>query len=112
MYRAPEMCDLYSRQVVNEKAGNRPVAQLPLFPPSLAPKVDVWALGCMAYLLAFNRHAFPDGSALATLTGKYMIPPLHSRSQQVLLARYFPSSLVFHPVAGLAHPLHMRLHFS
>ena len=28
MYRAPEMCDLYSRQVVNEKAGNHPVALL------------------------------------------------------------------------------------
>lgn len=37
----------------------------------------------MAYLLAFNRHAFPDGSALATLTGKYTIPPAHARSQQV-----------------------------
>jgi hypothetical protein len=59
----------------------------------------------MAYLLAFNRHAFPDGSALATLTGKYTIPPLHNRSQQVLLALYFPSFVVFHPVAGLAHPM-------
>jgi hypothetical protein len=40
----------------------------------------------MAYLLAFNRHAFPDGSALATLTGKYTLPPGHARTQQVQLA--------------------------
>ena len=84
------MCDLYSRQVISEKvrpsiiqfAPHAPLISLALPPPRVL-QVDIWALGCMAYLLAFNRHAFPDGSALATLTGKYTIPPAHARSQQV-----------------------------
>ena len=80
------ICRSYSRQIVNEKAGNKHGHAVPGAAPSpltSRPQVDVWALGCMAYLLAFNRHAFPDGSALATLTGKYTIPPAHGRSQQV-----------------------------
>ena len=99
-YRAPEMCDLYSRQVISEKvrpsiiqfAPHAPLISLALPPPRVL-QVDIWALGCMAYLLAFNRHAFPDGSALATLTGKYTIPPAHGRSQQVHLALNFPPFL-------------------
>ena len=91
------MCDMYSRQIISEKA-TQPLHTLPLHfsPLSRSSKVDVWALGCMAYLLAFNRHAFPDGSALATLTGKYSIPPMHSRSQLVLLLppKFLASALV------------------
>ena len=35
-YRAPEMVDLYQQNLVNEK-------------------VDVWSLGCLLYMLCFNK---------------------------------------------------------
>jgi len=50
-YRAPELVDLYSKHVVSEQ-------------------VDIWALGCALYALAYNQHAFGDGSKLAILNGK------------------------------------------
>lgn len=58
-YRAPELVDLYTRQLVNEK-------------------VDIWAAGCVLYLLAFQRHAFDDGSPLAIINGRVEIPEKHS----------------------------------
>jgi cyclin G-associated kinase len=55
MYRAPEMLDLYSNYKIDFK-------------------VDVWALGCVLYLLCFHRHPFEDGAKLRIINGKYQIP--------------------------------------
>lgn len=45
MYRAPEMVDLYRKHDLNEK-------------------VDVWALGCILFTLAFQEHPFSSESSL------------------------------------------------
>ena len=49
------MVDLYSGQVVGEL-------------------VDVWALGCVLFTLAYGKHPFGDAGALHILSGKYTIP--------------------------------------
>jgi len=70
-YRAPELVDLYSRKLVSEQ-------------------VDVWALGCVLYALAFGKHAFGDeGSALAILGGKFTIPTEPYYSQEFKLLFYW-----------------------
>ncbi|XP_049645655.1 cyclin-G-associated kinase isoform X3 [Suncus etruscus] len=55
MYRTPEMMDLYS---------NFPICE----------KQDIWALGCILYLLCFGQHPFEDGARLRIVNGKYSIP--------------------------------------
>lgn len=55
MYRAPEMLDLYSNYRIDSQA-------------------DIWALGCVLYLLCFNKHPFEDGAKLRIINGKYQIP--------------------------------------
>ncbi|XP_028359663.1 cyclin-G-associated kinase isoform X2 [Phyllostomus discolor] len=55
MYRTPEIVDLYSNFPIGEKQ-------------------DIWALGCILYLLCFGQHPFEDGSRLRILNGKYSIP--------------------------------------
>ncbi|KAM9858001.1 LOW QUALITY PROTEIN: cyclin-G-associated kinase [Aulostomus maculatus] len=55
-YRTPEMIDLYSNFPINEKQ-------------------DIWALGCILYLLCFKQHPFEDGAKLQIVNGKYSIPP-------------------------------------
>lgn len=50
MYRAPEMVDLYQKWEIGYK-------------------VDIWALGCILYVLAFLVHPFPDGGKLSILSG-------------------------------------------
>ena len=55
MYRAPEMLDLYSNSRIDTQA-------------------DIWALGCVLYLLCFNKHPFEDGAKLRIINGKYVIP--------------------------------------
>jgi cyclin G-associated kinase len=55
MYRAPEMLDLYSNYRIDTQA-------------------DIWALGCVLYLLCFNKHPFEDGAKLRIINGKYQIP--------------------------------------
>lgn len=55
MYRSPEMVDLYSNRAVNEKA-------------------DVWALGCMLYLLCFRTHPFEDSGKLRIINANFKIP--------------------------------------
>lgn len=54
-YRTPEMIDLYSNFPINEKQ-------------------DIWALGCILYLLCFKQHPFEDGAKLQIVNGKYTIP--------------------------------------
>lgn len=55
MYRAPEMVDTWD---------NRPV--------TIAS--DVWALGCILYMLCYMQHPFEDGAKLAILNANYTIP--------------------------------------
>jgi AP2-associated kinase len=70
-YRAPELVDLYSRKLVSEQ-------------------VDVWALGCALYALAFGKHAFGDeGSVLAILSGKFVFPTEPYYSQEFKLLIYW-----------------------
>ncbi|XP_069034315.1 cyclin-G-associated kinase isoform X1 [Embiotoca jacksoni] len=54
-YRTPEMIDLYSNFPINEKQ-------------------DLWALGCILYLLCFKQHPFEEGAKLQIVNGKYSIP--------------------------------------
>jgi hypothetical protein len=54
-YRAPEMVDLYRRQLVDEQ-------------------VDVWALGCLLFKLAYFAGPFDNGEALGILNGAYYVP--------------------------------------
>ena len=61
-YRAPEMCDLFRKQLVCEK-------------------VDIWALGCMLYKMAFYEDAFADGT-LQILNNRWSIPKTSAFSPQ------------------------------
>eukprot|EP00742_Colponemidia_sp_Colp-10_P007229 GILJ01007769.1.p1 GENE.GILJ01007769.1~~GILJ01007769.1.p1 ORF type:complete len:1687 (-),score=295.75 GILJ01007769.1:212-5272(-) len=54
-FRAPEMVDLKSRRRISEK-------------------VDIWALGCMIYTMAFYEGPFQNGGAFQISQGKYTIP--------------------------------------
>ncbi|XP_072214935.1 cyclin-G-associated kinase [Excalfactoria chinensis] len=60
MYRTPEMIDLYSNFPISEKQ-------------------DIWALGCILYLLCFRQHPFEDGAKLRIVNGKYAIPQNDTR---------------------------------
>lgn len=62
-YRAPEMWDLYRKEVISEK-------------------VDVWALGCLLYRICYFKSAFDGESKLQILNGNYRIPesPKYSAS--------------------------------
>lgn len=55
MYRAPEMVDLYMRDVLTEKT-------------------DIWALGCILYALCFLSHPFQDAGTLGILSAKINFP--------------------------------------
>ncbi|KAK3158341.1 hypothetical protein QOZ80_2AG0135870 [Eleusine coracana subsp. coracana] len=54
-YRAPEMWDLYRKEVISEK-------------------VDIWALGCLLYRICYFKSAFDGESKLQILNGNYRIP--------------------------------------
>uniref|UniRef100_H0XDK9 Cyclin G associated kinase n=1 Tax=Otolemur garnettii TaxID=30611 RepID=H0XDK9_OTOGA len=60
MYRTPEIIDLYSNFPIGEKQ-------------------DIWALGCILYLLCFQQHPFEDGAKLRIVNGKYVIPLTDTR---------------------------------
>jgi hypothetical protein len=60
-YRAPEQCDFFGHS-------------------ELTTKVDVWALGCVLYCLAFQKHPFRDAGNLGILAGKWEMPGQHSFS--------------------------------
>ncbi|KAJ8285969.1 hypothetical protein GJAV_G00033020 [Gymnothorax javanicus] len=59
-YRTPEMIDLYSNFPINEKQ-------------------DIWALGCILFLLCFKQHPFEEGAKLQIVNGKYVIPQNDSK---------------------------------
>ncbi|CAA0808884.1 Protein kinase superfamily protein [Striga hermonthica] len=56
-YRAPEMWDLFRRDLINEK-------------------VDIWALGCLLFRICYLKSAFDGESKLQILNGNYRIPDL------------------------------------
>ncbi|KAL6569783.1 hypothetical protein OROMI_014297 [Orobanche minor] len=56
-YRAPEMWDLFRRELINEK-------------------VDIWALGCLLFRICYLKPAFDGESKLQILNGNYRIPDL------------------------------------
>ncbi|KAL0710629.1 hypothetical protein Bca4012_017607 [Brassica carinata] len=62
-YRAPEMWDLFRREIISEK-------------------VDIWALGCLLYRICYFKSAFDGESKLQVLNGNYRIPesPKYSSS--------------------------------
>eukprot|EP01088_Endostelium_zonatum_P016268 TRINITY_DN4324_c0_g1_i2.p1 TRINITY_DN4324_c0_g1~~TRINITY_DN4324_c0_g1_i2.p1 ORF type:complete len:1240 (+),score=284.20 TRINITY_DN4324_c0_g1_i2:1949-5668(+) len=55
VYRSPELIDLYGNSPINEK-------------------VDIWALGCMLYKLAFFQTPFENGSKVAIMNGTFTFP--------------------------------------
>ncbi|PKA62420.1 CBL-interacting protein kinase 22 [Apostasia shenzhenica] len=64
-YRAPEMWDLFRREIICEK-------------------VDIWALGCLLYRLCYFKPAFDGESKLQILNGNYRIPELPKYSASVI----------------------------
>ncbi|CAH2059716.1 unnamed protein product [Thlaspi arvense] len=54
-YRAPEMWDLFRREIISEK-------------------VDIWALGCLLFRICYFKNAFDGESKLQILNGNYRIP--------------------------------------
>lgn len=55
MYRAPEMLDTWSNYEVGLK-------------------VDIWSLGCILYVLCFQKHPFEDSAKLRIVNGNFIIP--------------------------------------
>ncbi|KAF5956163.1 hypothetical protein HYC85_009019 [Camellia sinensis] len=63
-YRAPEMWDLFLRELINEK-------------------VDIWALGCLLFRICYFKSAFDGESKLQILNGNYRIPELPKYSSSI-----------------------------
>lgn len=55
MYRGPECLDTYNNFPIDHR-------------------LDVWALGCILYVLCYRQHPFADAAKLAILNAKYIIP--------------------------------------
>ncbi|KAL5976872.1 hypothetical protein ACLOJK_021207 [Asimina triloba] len=64
-YRAPEMWDLFRKEVISEK-------------------VDIWALGCLLYRICYFKSAFDGESKLQILNGNYRIPDQPRYSSSIL----------------------------
>jgi len=70
MYRAPEMIDLFMRDLLTEKT-------------------DIWALGCVLYALTYLAHPFQDAGSLGILNAKYTLPEsaLATTETKILITR-------------------------
>ncbi|KAL1122210.1 hypothetical protein AAG570_003615 [Ranatra chinensis] len=60
MYRAPEMVDTWENHEIGLAS-------------------DVWAVGCLMYLLCYNKHPFEDSAKLRILNANYTLPPSDAR---------------------------------
>ncbi|KAK7579810.1 hypothetical protein V9T40_000439 [Parthenolecanium corni] len=56
MYRTPEMIDSWSNYEIGKP-------------------VDIWALGCVLYMLCYKKHPFEDSAKLAIINANFNIPP-------------------------------------
>ncbi|XP_073025849.1 uncharacterized protein [Primulina eburnea] len=74
-YRAPELWDLFRRELINEK-------------------VDIWALGCLLFRICYFKLAFDGESKLQILNGNYRIPdfPKYNSSLTDLIRDMLQSS--------------------
>ncbi|KAL2478462.1 Protein kinase superfamily protein [Forsythia ovata] len=63
-YRAPEMWDLFRRELINEK-------------------VDIWALGCLLFRVCYFKSAFDGESKLQVLNGNYRIPDMPKYNKSI-----------------------------
>lgn len=72
--RAPEQCDLYSGFPITEK-------------------VDVWALGCLLYILCFQKQPFE--TKLSTINCQYFMVDAHKYSKKLI--ELFPLFFVVDP---------------
>ena len=70
MYRAPELIDLYMREMLTEKS-------------------DIWALGCILYAISFLKHPFQDIGGLGILSCNVHYPndPPVSEESKILMKR-------------------------
>lgn len=64
MYRPPEVLDTYNNYPINEA-------------------MDIWALGCVLFLLCFREHPFPDSSKLRILNANYNIPTTNPQNDML-----------------------------
>ncbi|GBM11803.1 Cyclin-G-associated kinase [Araneus ventricosus] len=64
MYRPPEILDTYNNYPINQA-------------------MDVWALGCILFVLCFKEHPFEDSAKLRILNANYTIPA-HITDYEVL----------------------------
>jgi hypothetical protein len=64
-FRAPEMLDLYS-------------------PLPIDTRVDIWALGCVLFSLAYNKHPFPEAAGVSILAANYRVPHNPYRPQPII----------------------------
>lgn len=64
-YRAPEMVDLFQKKILDNKT-------------------DIWALGCIFYIMLFFKHPFPEGSKIQIVAANYTIPKKHSYSDVII----------------------------
>lgn len=55
MYRTPEMLDLYQNFPINEA-------------------LDIWALGCVLYMLCYRTHPYEDSAKLRIINANYTLP--------------------------------------
>lgn len=55
MYRAPEILETYNNYPINEA-------------------MDIWAMGCVLFLLCYREHPFEDSAKLRIVNGNYSIP--------------------------------------
>lgn len=53
-YRAPEQVDMFSGEPMDER-------------------VDIWAIGCIIYTVAFAKHPFADVGNLGILNGRCVV---------------------------------------
>jgi cyclin G-associated kinase len=74
MYRPPEILDTYLHLPINVS-------------------MDIWAFGCLLYVLKFGRHPFEDSAKLRIINCNYSIPPGSNESDPIVqIIKYSNSS--------------------